>query len=68
MLVNIYFRVCSGLSTSFEGKHGSIRYWLKAELEKPWTFSHKVKKAFTVILPTDINRPEYQVHNLTQFV
>ncbi|GBM66511.1 Arrestin domain-containing protein 3 [Araneus ventricosus] len=50
-----------GISTSFEGKYGSIRYWLKAEMEKPWTFNHKAKKAFTVICPIDINRSEYLV-------
>ncbi|GIY58231.1 arrestin domain-containing protein 3 [Caerostris extrusa] len=50
-----------GISTSFEGKYGSIRYWLKAEMEKPWTFNHKAKKAFTVICPIDINRAEYLV-------
>lgn len=50
-----------GISTSFEGKHGNIRYWLKAEMDKPWSFNHKTKKAFTVISPIDINRPEYQV-------
>lgn len=49
----------SGISTSFEGKHGSIRYWVKAEIDKPWSFNHKTKKAFTVISPIDINRPEY---------
>ncbi|XP_046582154.1 arrestin domain-containing protein 3-like isoform X2 [Haliotis rubra] len=49
-----------GISTSFEGKHGSVRYWLKAEMDKPWSFNHKTKKAFTVISPIDINRPEYQ--------
>ncbi|UYV72612.1 ARRDC3 [Cordylochernes scorpioides] len=51
----------SGLSTSFEGKYGSIRYWLKAEMEKPWTFNHKTKRAFTVISPININRMEYLV-------
>lgn len=51
-----------GISTSFEGKYGSIRYWLKAEMDKPWAFSHhKAKKAFTVICPIDINRTEYLV-------
>ncbi|KAK6178697.1 hypothetical protein SNE40_011221 [Patella caerulea] len=49
-----------GISTSFEGKHGSVRYWLKAEMDKPWSFNHKTKKAFTVISPIDINRSEYQ--------
>lgn len=48
-----------GISTSFEGKYGSVRYWLKAEMEKPWSFNHKTKKAFTVISPIDINRTEY---------
>jgi hypothetical protein len=50
-----------GISTSFEGKHGSVRYWLKAEMDKPWSFNLKTKKAFTVISPIDINKVEYQV-------
>ncbi|XP_060581680.1 arrestin domain-containing protein 3-like [Ruditapes philippinarum] len=50
-----------GIATSFEGKHGNIRYWLKAEMDKPWGFNNKTKKAFTVISPIDINKPEYQV-------
>ena len=49
------------MATSFEGKHGSIRYWLKAEIDKPWSFNTKVKKCFTVISPIDINIPEYMV-------
>ncbi|XP_037563870.1 arrestin domain-containing protein 3 [Dermacentor silvarum] len=49
----------TGVTTSFEGKYGSVRYWLKAEVEKPWSFNHKTKKAFTVISPIDINRNEY---------
>jgi hypothetical protein len=52
---------CRGICTSFEGKHGSIRYWLKAEMDKPWSFNHRTKKAFTVISPIDINKAEYQV-------
>ncbi|CAG2167073.1 unnamed protein product, partial [Oppiella nova] len=50
-----------GISTSFEGKYGNVRYWLKAEVEKPWGFNHKTKKAFTVISPIDINRREYLI-------
>lgn len=49
--------------TSFEGKHGSIRYYLKAELDKPWAFNHKLKKLFTVINPIDINGREYLVRS-----
>ena len=56
---------CRGIATSFEGKHGSIRYWLKAEMDKPWSFNHKTKKAFTVISPIDINKPEYLVSETT---
>lgn len=59
-MYNVIF-VFRGIATSFEGKHGSIRYWLKAEMDKPWSFNHKTKKAFTVISPIDINKPEYQV-------
>jgi len=60
----VYTCVCvadRGISTSFEGKHGSVRYWLKAEIDKPWSFNLKTKKAFTVISPIDINKAEYQV-------
>lgn len=52
----------SGIVTSFEGKHGSIRYYLKAELDKPWTLNHKIKKLFTIITPIDINEREYMVN------
>ena len=45
------------LATSFEGKHGSVRYWVKAKLHRPWATVKKVKKEFTVIEPIDINTP-----------
>jgi hypothetical protein len=48
-----------GLVTSFEGKHGNVRYYLKAELDKRWTMNFKVKKLFTIITPIDINQEEY---------
>lgn len=58
---NFSFQLPSGgISTSFEGKYGSVRYWLKAEIDKPWSFNHNTKRAFTVISPIDINRLEYQ--------
>ncbi|KAI2807083.1 Arrestin domain-containing protein 3, partial [Blomia tropicalis] len=50
-----------GISTSFEGKYGNVRYWIKAEIEKPWSFDYRTKKAFTLISPIDINRSEYLV-------
>ncbi|XP_071584202.1 arrestin domain-containing protein 2 isoform X2 [Heliangelus exortis] len=51
------FQLPETLATSFEGKHGSIRYWVKAKLHRPWATVRKVKKEFTVIEPIDINTP-----------
>ncbi|KAK7934132.1 hypothetical protein WMY93_005028 [Mugilogobius chulae] len=45
------------LATSFEGKHGSVRYWVKAELHRPWLLPLKTKKEFTVFEHIDINTP-----------
>ncbi|XP_068430374.1 arrestin domain-containing protein 3-like [Clinocottus analis] len=45
------------LATSFEGKHGSVRYWVKAELLRPWLLPLKVKKEFIVFEHIDINTP-----------
>ncbi|XP_057674711.1 arrestin domain-containing protein 3-like isoform X2 [Corythoichthys intestinalis] len=45
------------LATSFEGKHGSVRYWVKAELRRPWMLPVKVKKEFVVFEHIDINTP-----------
>lgn len=47
--------------TSFEGKHGSIRYWVKVKLHRPWAPVRKIKKEFTVIEPIDINTPSLLV-------
>ncbi|CAB1420343.1 unnamed protein product [Pleuronectes platessa] len=47
------------LVTSFEGKHGSIRYWVKVKLHRPWAAVRKLKKEFTVIEPIDINTPAF---------
>lgn len=49
-----------GLSTSIECKYGNVRYYLKGEVDIPWSFNYRTKKAFTVICPIDINRPQYQ--------
>lgn len=52
------------LVTSFEGKHGSIRYWVKVKLHRPWAPVRKIKKEFTVIEPIDINTPALLVSSL----
>ncbi|XP_029025906.1 arrestin domain-containing protein 3b [Betta splendens] len=45
------------LATSFEGKHGNVRYWVKAELHRPWLLPVKAKKEFIVFEHIDINTP-----------
>ncbi|XP_061783190.1 arrestin domain-containing protein 3-like [Nerophis lumbriciformis] len=45
------------LATSFEGKHGSVRYWVKAQLQRPWMLPVKTKKEFIVFEHIDINTP-----------
>lgn len=45
------------LATSFEGKHGSVRYWVKAELHRPWLLPVRAKKEFIVFEHIDINTP-----------
>ncbi|XP_069818619.1 arrestin domain-containing protein 2 isoform X1 [Dendropsophus ebraccatus] len=52
------FQLPENLVTSFEGKHGCIRYWVKAKLHRPWSTVKKTKKEFTVIEPIDINTPD----------
>ncbi|KAM6465898.1 arrestin domain-containing protein 2 isoform 2-T2 [Liasis olivaceus] len=51
------FQLPGTLATSFEGKHGSVRYWVKAKLHRPWSSVKRAKKEFTVIEPIDINTP-----------
>ncbi|XP_015280127.1 PREDICTED: arrestin domain-containing protein 2 [Gekko japonicus] len=45
------------LATSFEGKHGSVPYWVKAKLHRPWAAVRRAKQEFTVLEPLDINTP-----------
>ncbi|KAM4709175.1 arrestin domain-containing protein 2 isoform 2-T2 [Discoglossus pictus] len=52
------FQLPETLVTSFEGKHGNVRYWVKAKLHRPWSTVKKTKKEFTVIEPIDINTPD----------
>ncbi|XP_032992639.1 arrestin domain-containing protein 2 [Lacerta agilis] len=51
------FQLPESLATSFEGKHGSVRYWVKAKLHRPWSSVKKAKMDFTIIEPIDINTP-----------
>lgn len=54
------------LVTSFEGKHGSVRYCIKATLHRPWVPARRARKVFTVIEPVDINTPALLVSGCPQ--
>lgn len=47
------------LPTTFEGKHGHVKYWLKAILDRPWKEDKTVVEAFTVIERVDVCQPEF---------
>ncbi|XP_071952701.1 arrestin domain-containing protein 3-like [Antedon mediterranea] len=52
----------SNLPTSFEGEHGSIRYWLDAEIDPGmFDFDKKSRKIITVINTVDLTHPMYAV-------
>lgn len=43
------------LPSSFEGKHGNIRYSCKAVLDRPWKTDKEFRLSFTVIKTEDLN-------------
>lgn len=44
------------LPTTFEGKHGHVKYWLKAILDRKWKEDITVIEAFTVTEKIDVNQ------------
>ncbi|XP_063240926.1 arrestin domain-containing protein 3-like [Bacillus rossius redtenbacheri] len=49
------FMLPENLPPSFEGLYGSIRYTIKATLDRPWRFNQDTKLAFSVISHVDLN-------------
>uniref|UniRef100_A0A914CIG6 Arrestin-like N-terminal domain-containing protein n=1 Tax=Acrobeloides nanus TaxID=290746 RepID=A0A914CIG6_9BILA len=52
---NFDFIIPSNCPPSFEGKYGSIRYYCKAELERPSKSEKKATASFTVLSNLDLN-------------
>jgi len=49
------------LPSTFEGKHGYVKYWLKAILDRPWKDDMAIVEPFTVTERVDVNQPEFLV-------
>ncbi|KAH9508080.1 Arrestin domain-containing protein 3 [Bulinus truncatus] len=50
-----------GLPSSYEGRHGSIRYFLRVEVDKPFPrINYNFYSIFTVLAHLDANLPEYK--------
>jgi len=45
----------TNIPSSFEGTNGHVRYWCRANIDKPWKFDHTAKRAFTVVSILDLN-------------
>ena len=48
------------LSTSFKGENGSVRYFLKLELDESYAVSYHAYKAFTFVQSVDVTGEEFQ--------
>ena len=43
------------IPSSFEGQHGSVRYYVKADIVRDWKWDHKVKQHIMVNGLCDLN-------------
>lgn len=49
------FMLPISVPSSFEGAHGNVRYYAKANIDRPWRFDHTTKAFFSVNSPRDLN-------------
>lgn len=49
------------LPSSFESKHGYVRYWLKARIHRPWRFDEVTKELVKILSLIDVNCPRVLV-------
>ena len=52
------------LPSTFVGKNGYVKYWLKAILDRPWKDDKAVAEAFTVLERVDVNQAEFLVRSV----
>lgn len=43
------------LPSAFEGKHGHIRYVIKATVDRPWKFDYEAKVMIPIVAQLDLN-------------
>lgn len=53
------FLLPSQLPSSFEGKHGHIRYKLRAIIDQSWKFDHRTIRPFVINEIIDTNKPDF---------
>ena len=51
----------AAVADSFEGRHGSVRYSVRAELEESYSAAHAVARALRVARRSDVGAPEFEV-------
>lgn len=52
---NFKFLLPHHLPSSFEGKHGHIRYQIKLTIDRPWKFDNVFERSFVVLSTIDLN-------------
>ena len=49
------------LPSSFESRHGHVKYWLKARIDRPWRFDESTTTEFDILDLVDVNCPRMLV-------
>jgi hypothetical protein len=53
--LNILSEIVSSADYILSGSYGSVQYFCKVKIDRPWRFDHKVKEMFTVLPVYDLN-------------
>lgn len=52
------------LPSSFESKHGYVRYWMKARIHRAWRFDEVSKELVNILSSIDVNCPRMLVSGI----